>query len=167
MEETKLELTRRGFLRNGSVAVGAVGLVAGLGAGSLIDVKKADAAVSSLELPVLPLDVEKVRMWGYCEYHANNGCGQGSGRALVMGFIDAAKKAGMKKDGLEPAAPEVHPVGRHGRPRLGRHLRFPLRVHHHPGHGDSQGRAAPLQASGPPAGRGTRSSRSRWAAGTR
>lgn len=114
MEETKNELTRRGFLRNGSAAVGAIGLAAGLGAGSLIDIKKADAAATSLELPVLPLDVERVRMYAYCEYHANNGCGQGSGRALVLGFIDAAKKAGMKRTGWSLLPPKFTQWGATG-----------------------------------------------------
>ncbi|MEW6721450.1 MAG: C-GCAxxG-C-C family protein [Thermodesulfobacteriota bacterium] len=115
MEERKDDVTRRSFMVNGSAAVGAIGLVAGLGVGSLVDVRKAQAAKTTiLKFPALPLDVEKVRLWGYCEYHANGGCGQGTGRALVMGFIEAARKAGMKETGWSLLPPKFTQWGRAG-----------------------------------------------------
>jgi len=114
MEEMKTDLARRSFLLNGSVAMGAIGMAAGLGAGSLINIREAEAVTSTLQLPVLPLDVEKVRAWGFCEYHTNGGCGQGSGRALVMGFIDAAKKAGMKETGWSMLPPKFTQWGATG-----------------------------------------------------
>lgn len=112
MDETKREVTRRGFLLNGSAAVGAIGLAAGLGAGSLIDVRKAHSA--TLEFPVFKLDVEKVRALGYCEYIANGGCGQGSGRALVLGLIDAARNSGVENTGWSMLPPKFTQWGAAG-----------------------------------------------------
>lgn len=90
--ETKNGLTRRSFL--GSTAVGAIGLAAaGFTAGSLINPREANAAQLAIgnttDFPRLALDVEQVRKYGYYHYFKNGGCGSGSSRALIQGFIDA------------------------------------------------------------------------------
>lgn len=89
--ETKNGLTRRSFLS--STAVGAIGLAAaGFTAGSLINPREASAAnlgLGGTDFPLLHLDVEQVRKYGYYHYFKNGGCGSGSSRALLQGFIDA------------------------------------------------------------------------------
>ncbi len=110
--EEKREVTRRGFLLNGSAAMGAIGLAAGLGVGSLVDVKKAHS--HALDFPVLKLDVEKVRALGYCEYYANGGCGQGSGRALVLALIDACRDFGLSNTGWTMLPPKFTQWGAAG-----------------------------------------------------
>jgi len=89
--ETKNGLTRRSFL--GSTAVGAIGLAAaGFTAGSLINPREANAAnpaIGTTDFPHVRLDVEKVRQYGYYCYFKFGGCGAGSSRALIQGFLDA------------------------------------------------------------------------------
>jgi hypothetical protein len=95
MEETKDGLTRRSFLVNGSTAMGAIGLAAGLTAGSLISPREADAnlAIGVLDFPHVSLDVEQVRKYGYYNYQKVGGCGLGSARALIQGFLDGCAAA--------------------------------------------------------------------------
>jgi hypothetical protein len=93
MEEKKEGLSRRSFLSN--TAVGAIGLAAaGFTAGTFATPKEADAANLVIgdpnSFPHLALDVEQVRKYGYYCYFKFGGCGAGSSRALIQGFIDAA-----------------------------------------------------------------------------
>jgi len=92
VEETKDGLTRRNFL--GSTAVGV--LAAGLTAGSLLSPREAHAA---LTFPHVALDVEKVREYGYYWYQKGPGCGHGSARALIQGFVEACNAAGQTATG--------------------------------------------------------------------
>ena len=90
MEETKNGLTRRSFLSSSALGVGV--LAAGLTAGSLINPREAEAAqpaIGTTDFPHLALDVEKVRQYGYYCYFKFGGCGSGSSRALIQGFLDA------------------------------------------------------------------------------
>ena len=96
MDEMKKGISRRSFMVKGTTAVGVCSLAAGMTAGSLIAPTKAHAA---LEFPVFALDVEKIRAYGYCEYFTNGGCGQGGGRALIQGFIDACEANGVMDSG--------------------------------------------------------------------
>ncbi len=94
MEETKDGLTRRNFLITGSMAAGAIGLAAGF-AGSLINPREANAAnmqLGTTDFPHVALDVEQIRRYGYYFYF-NGGCGLGSARALIQGFLDGCAKA--------------------------------------------------------------------------
>ena len=99
--ETKNGLTRRSFL--GSTAVGAIGLAAaGFTAGSLINPREANAAnpaIGTTDFPHIALDVEKVRQYGYYCYFQFGGCGAGSSRALIQGFLDAHTAAGSDPKG--------------------------------------------------------------------
>jgi hypothetical protein len=98
--ETKNGLTRRSFL--GSTAVGAIGLAAaGFTAGSLINPREASAAtaIGTGDFPHIALDVEKVRKYGYYSYFRFGGCGAGSSRALIQGFLDAHAAAGSDPKG--------------------------------------------------------------------
>ena len=100
-KETKDGLTRRSFLSN--TAVGAIGLAAaGFTAGSLINPREANAAnlaIGTTDFPHAALDVEKVRAYGYYCYHKLGGCGLGSSRALIQGFLDAHALAGTDPKG--------------------------------------------------------------------
>ena len=98
--ETKNGLTRRSFLSN--TAVGAIGLAAaGLTAGSLLNPREVHAAtaIGTTDFPHIALDVEKVRQYGYYCYHKFGGCGAGSSRALIQGFLDAHTAAGSDPKG--------------------------------------------------------------------
>lgn len=101
MEETKNGLTRRSFLSN--TAVGAIGLAAaGFAAGSLINPREAQAAqlgIGTTDFPHIHIDVEKVRQYGYFCYFQFGGCGSGSSRALIQGFLDAHAAAGSDPKG--------------------------------------------------------------------
>ena len=100
MEETKNGLTRRSFLSSSALGVGV--LAAGLTAGSLINPREANAAnlaIGTADFPHAALDVEKVRAYGYYCYHKFGGCGLGSSRALIQGFLDAHAAAGTDPKG--------------------------------------------------------------------
>lgn len=91
MEETKNGLTRRSFLSSSALGIGV--LAAGLTAGSLINPREAQAAnlgIGTTDFPHFALNVEQVRKYGYYCYFKFGGCGAGSSRALIQGFIDAA-----------------------------------------------------------------------------
>lgn len=97
MDEMRKGISRRKFLASGTVAVGACSLAAGMTAGALIAPSKAQA--EELAFPVYELDVERVRVYGYLEYFNNGGCGQGGGRGLILGFIEAAEAHGLYDTG--------------------------------------------------------------------
>ena len=104
MEEKKNGLSRRNFLINGSTAMGAIGLAAGLSAGSLLSPREAGAAnlvlgTADFPIPNRDLNVEKVREYGYYFYQNPGGCGLGSARALIVGFLDAHAAAGTDPKG--------------------------------------------------------------------
>ena len=100
-KETKDGLTRRSFLSNS--AVGAIGLAAvGFTAGSLINPREVHAAnlgIGTVDFPHVALDVDKVRDYGYYCYQKLGGCGLGSSRALIQGFLDAHAAAGSDPKG--------------------------------------------------------------------
>ncbi|MGE5672586.1 MAG: C-GCAxxG-C-C family (seleno)protein [Mycobacterium leprae] len=101
MEEKKEGVTRRSFLSN--TAVGAIGLAAAsFTASSLInprEVHAANLAIGTTDFPQIPLDVEKIRQYGYFCYQKMGGCGLGSSRALIQGFLDAHAAAGSDPKG--------------------------------------------------------------------
>ena len=97
MEEKKDGLSRRGFLVNGSAAIGALGLAAGFGAGSLINPSKAHAAMTFPQPAAL--NVDRVRDLGFYWYKKGPGCGHGSGRALIQGFAEACVDQGLDPAG--------------------------------------------------------------------
>ena len=104
MEETKNGLTRRSFLIKGSTAVGALSLAAGFSAGSLMSPREANAAnltpgTVDFPFPAAGLDVEKIRQYGFYFYQKAGGCGLGSARALIQGFLDAHTTAGTDPKG--------------------------------------------------------------------
>jgi hypothetical protein len=114
--ETKNGLTRRSFL--GSTAVGAIGLAAaGFTAGSLINPREASAAnlgIGTTDFPLAALDVEKVRNYGYYHYFKNGGCGAGSSRALIQGFLDAHAAAGSDPKGWAQVPLQLYAWGAGG-----------------------------------------------------
>jgi hypothetical protein len=94
MEENKDGLSRRNFLVNGSAAIGALGLAAGFGAGSLVNPGDAHAAMGAFYKPA-SLDVERVRNLGFYWYKQGPGCGHGSARALIQAFAEASELEGQ------------------------------------------------------------------------
>ena len=115
-KETKDGLTRRSFLSN--TAVGAIGLAAaGFTAGSLINPREAHAAnlaIGTTDFPLAILDVEKVRQYGYFCYQTLGGCGLGSSRALIQGFLDAHAAAGTDPKGWASIPPNLYQWGAGG-----------------------------------------------------
>jgi len=99
MEDTKKGLTRRSFIIKGSTAVGALSLATAFSAGSLINPREVNAAnlnpgTTDFPWPAAGLDVEKIRNYGFYNYQKIGGCGLGSARALIQGFLDAHAAAG-------------------------------------------------------------------------
>lgn len=70
MEESKI-ISRRSFMKGGVGVIGAGALAVGIGAGSLINPRKAHAALEYL--PFTTLDVEKVRELAWKHYFYSGG----------------------------------------------------------------------------------------------
>lgn len=70
MEEGKV-ISRRSFMKGGAGVVGAGALAVGIGAGSLINPRKAHAALGYL--PYTTLDVDNVRKLAWEHYFLHGG----------------------------------------------------------------------------------------------
>lgn len=86
MDDTKKGISRRNFLVNGSAAVGACGLAAGITAGTLIRPAKVQAAETiTLPLPVVQVNIEKVRAYAWEAYFAG-ACMHGTATGLMQAY---------------------------------------------------------------------------------
>lgn len=85
MDDVKKGMSRRNFLVNGSAAVGACGLAAGITAGSLIHPTKAQADEIVLPLPAVQVDPEKVRAYAW-EAYFTGACMHGTATGLMQAY---------------------------------------------------------------------------------